>query len=85
MPARHAEILETCDGDTIAYAMTLAMNTTLLVAITAGETIMPFVPEHWRPAVNAATAAPVFAIAIWRRWQLFAACLLLIQHAKRRR
>jgi hypothetical protein len=85
MASRRAELLETCDGNAVAYALTLATSMTLFVATTAGETIMPFVPEHWRPAVNAATAAPVFAIAIWRRWQLFAACLLLIQHAKRRR
>lgn len=73
------------DGDSVAYALTLAMSTTLFVAITAGEAVAPFVPHDWQTAVNLAAAAPVIALALWRRWQLLGACLDLVERARRHR
>lgn len=85
MASDRDEILKASDGDSVAYALTLAMSTTLFVAITAGEPLVLLVPDGWQLAVNLATAIPVIALALWRRWQLLAACLDLVERARRHR
>lgn len=82
MASNRDEILTASDGDSVAYALALALTTTLFVAITAGEPLVLLAPDGWEFAVNIATAIPVIALALWRRWQLLAACLDLVERAR---
>jgi thiol:disulfide interchange protein len=84
MASNRDQILRNSDGDSIAYALTLAMTLTLLVATTSGEVVMPFVPHRWMGVANLVTAVPVLALAAWRRWQLFEACLVFVRRVRGR-
>jgi hypothetical protein len=82
MTTSRDQILRTSDGESLAYALVLAMSMSLFVAATAGEVVMPFVPYSWQVPVNVATAVPVLALAVWRRWQLFEACLIFVRRVR---
>lgn len=84
-PNRPPSVLDAYDGDTIAYALSLTLATSLFVACTSGELVAPFVPEHWQTAVNAISLAAVLMVAGWRRWQLFESSLKLVDHLRRDR
>lgn len=84
MNSSHERMLKGADSDSLAYALTLATVLSFFVAATSGEVVMPFLPHGWTGVANLATAVPVLAVAAWRRWQLFEACLMLVTRIRGR-